>query len=312
MRYKGTNQADVLVGTDADDTFLPLRGQDKVNGGGGHDTLIVDYSRLAPAEVFGSTVLIDTDGTIGGYLHGGGRNGVEYADIEALDYKMTQSDDQLYVDVKSVLADDAVTVDAGAGTDLLEIAWLRNGPGVTFTVGDDGAATVDFGRFDGFERFWLDLGAGNDVVKTGAMNDTVYGSRGHDVIDGGAGDDLLEGGAGADVVTGGAGADTFNFYSLAQFSPRTLDYITDFNHAEGDIIDVSRIDPDKNLYRNQAFTFIGEAEFTGAAGKDYELRTVDRLDGTFTVEGDIDHDGVADFAFRVGSADPLVAEDFKL
>ena len=41
----------------------------------------------------------------------------------------------------------------------------------------------------------------------------------------------------------------------------------DFNHAEGDLIDLKTIDADVLAVGNQAFSFIGTAGFSGAPGE---------------------------------------------
>ncbi len=67
------------------------------------------------------------------------------------------------------------------------------------------------------------VGNNNDnLLKGGLGNDTLKGSGGNDTLDGGAGRDVLEGGTGAD------------FFILS--NTHAVDYIFDFNHAEGDKI----------------------------------------------------------------------------
>ena len=83
MIYKGTKGDDDLLGTDADDLFVPLIGHDAVQAGAGFDTLRIDYSRFASSK-WDSTIIIEADGTMGGVISGAGRNWVEYQGIEAL------------------------------------------------------------------------------------------------------------------------------------------------------------------------------------------------------------------------------------
>jgi Ca2+-binding RTX toxin-like protein len=59
----------------------------------------------------------------------------------------------------------------------------------------------------------------------------VRGGQGNDVVQGGAGNDFVAGDLGLDTLTGGAGADVF--YS---FGSGGADVITDFDRAEGDVI----------------------------------------------------------------------------
>ena len=66
-------------------------------------------------------------------------------------------------------------------------------------------------------------------------DDLLLGSEFGDSLDGGLGNDLLNGGAGDDVLTGGDGADTFAFV----YGGFEADTITDFDLAEGDVLDLS-------------------------------------------------------------------------
>ena len=104
---------------------------------------------------------------------------------------------------------------------------------------------------------------GNDVIKANAGNDRLVGGSGNDKLFGEAGNDRLLGGSGRDwlqgssqnrsnekdILTGGGGGDRFvlgdkngTFYDDGQSKSIGLkDYalITDFNHGQGDIIQLS-------------------------------------------------------------------------
>ena len=143
----------------------------------------------------------------------------------------------------------------------------------------------------------------------GAGADTLLGLEGSDQLLGGAGNDLLTGGPGADTLTGDIGADRFIFNQPGDFaSGSTPDVITDFNHSEGDRIDLSGVDANAKLSASQAFTFIGNQAFHNQPG---ELHYV--TDGSsLIVEGDLNGDGHADFSFVVSGIAALTDSDFIL
>ena len=103
--------------------------------------------------------------------------------------------------------------------------------------GTDGADTVT-GSAAGDRLIGLDgadslLGsAGTDLLMGGAGNDTLRAGDDDDMLIGGAGNDLLHGGNGNDELYGGAGADVFDITG----GNGAVDYIRDFNGAEGDRI----------------------------------------------------------------------------
>jgi large repetitive protein len=104
--------------------------------------------------------------------------------------------------------------------------------------GNDGADDLTGG--DGNDRLFggaaadkLNGSLGNDILTGGDGDDTLTGGlNGIDRLLGGAGDDRLEGG---ERSTGGAGADTF------VFTPRDVQIVTDFSHADGDVIDMVQL-----------------------------------------------------------------------
>jgi len=169
----------------------------------------------------------------------------------------------------------------------------------------------------GNDVLWGDIG--EDNLNGGLDNDQLFGSHHHDILNGNDGDDELFGGHGQDSLTGGAGADTFvvntiHYVGTPDSTVAEPDYITDFSHAEGDRIDVSLLDANEGLSRNQAFSFIGNREFTGVAGQlRYEIINLKPGYTDYTrVTGDMDGDGVADFQINAAGQIAFVAADFVL
>jgi Ca2+-binding RTX toxin-like protein len=138
----------------------------------------------------------------------------------------------------------------------------------------------------------------------------IFGGTDADVLRGGAGADLIYGGLGADTMQGGAGNDVFRYQSAEESTAAGgRDGIQDF--TLGDIVDLTRIDTDTQTAGDQAFTFIGEAAFSGQKG---ELRFENQAGNIWKVQGDVDGNGVADLEFFlvVADADPITASDFML
>jgi Ca2+-binding RTX toxin-like protein len=123
---------------------------------------------------------------------------------------------------------------------------------------------LDEVTFSGIERFningtsqrdRIEGSIGSDILTGNAGDDVLIGNRGNDFLSGGDGDDLLSGvygfddieldnspgGGEVDTLTGGAGADTFVLGNRAQpfylyEGGADAAIITDFNAAEGDIL----------------------------------------------------------------------------
>lgn len=158
----------------------------------------------------------------------------------------------------------------------------------------------------------------NVAIAVGTVIETAIGGSGADriiasdvasTLNGNAGDDVLIGGRGLDTLSGGSGADRFAF-EAAQDTGRTAkkaDTILDFHHAEGDRIDLHAIDAILGG-GDDAFTFIGKAAFGDHAG---ELR-FQVAKGDAILLGDVNGDGVADFAIHVDATRVIVAADLVL
>jgi predicted extracellular nuclease len=237
----------------------------------------------------------------------------------------------------------ADSVDGGAGFDVVNLRGdyqldfiALGGSAATFanvesigllSFADTSYAGGGDGEFD-YEIVWADamlaagdvitingsrLGAGETMTFDGTDERDgsfrIFGGTDSDVLRGGDGADLIYGGLGADTMQGGGGNDVFRFQSAAESTSQARDGIQDFNL--GDIIDLARIDTDTETAGDQAFTFIGEAAFSGQKG---ELRYENHAGNIWLVQGDVDGNGIADLEFFVTTpdADPITASDFML
>ncbi len=218
--------------------------------------------------------------------------------------------------VKSTLADDD-----GLGD--FEYQWLGNG----YEIYGANAATYkisasDIGKKISLKVSYID-GEGTLETATSiptaivitkisttptAGNDLLTGTTKNDTLSGLAGDDTLIGGLGVDKLTGGKGADVFKFNAINETgtNSKTRDVITDFNHSDGDKIDLSSIDANPTFYYDHSFKFIGSKAFSGTTG---ELR----FDSTNKIlYGNVNNDKVPDFAIQLNGVTSLVADDFIL
>jgi Ca2+-binding RTX toxin-like protein len=151
---------------------------------------------------------------------------------------------------------------------------------------------------------------GNILRGNGAAN-VLSGGAGGDQLFGGAGPDTLVGGSGRDLATGGTGADTFKFASgdFGGLTNATCDLIADFNHADGDKVDLQAVDANTaNGAADDAFAFIGTDPFGHVAG---QLRLFVAAAVT-VLQGDTNGDGTADFWIRFNGAPTLVVGDLVL
>ena len=260
----GSTFGDALIGTEGMNSLYGGNGNDDLKGLGGADYL---YGEDGDDVLEGG----GSDGLGGGdYLNGG-------AGTDTAVYKNST---------------EGVHVDLYGGFGLYgEAAWdtLHSIENVTGSAHDDTLIGDNKGNelkgrqgednllgFDGADTLWGDggddtLSGGNglDTLWGGGDHDTLYGEGSFDTLHGGYGNDLLDGGPGKDTLYGDAGADTFVWNSATDTGLKvmTADSIRDFDAAEGDLIDLSGIDANITAGGNQAFTFIGNAAFSGAPGE---------------------------------------------
>ncbi|MGZ9063640.1 MAG: M10 family metallopeptidase C-terminal domain-containing protein, partial [Allosphingosinicella sp.] len=133
----------------------------------------------------------------------------------------------------------------------------------------------------------------------GSARDYLFGNDVSNMLSGNGGNDVLDGHLGDDIYTGGAGADEFRVSQIGY-----NDEITDFTSGV-DKIRLSEIDANSGVAGNQAFTYIGNAAFSGAG----QLRSYVQ-GGENYLAGDVNGDGLADFTINTGAGAPVVGDIF--
>lgn len=141
--------------------------------------------------------------------------------------------------------------------------------------------------------------------KPSAGDDQLTGTGKADKLDGLAGNDTLIGGNGADTLTGGAGKDVFKFNNVKEsgITDKARDIITDFNSKDGDKIDLSGIDANAKVAKDQAFKFIGSDKFSADATAQV------RFDAkTHILYASTDKDSAPEFSIQLTGVDELTVD----
>ncbi|HEY9692138.1 MAG TPA: calcium-binding protein [Oculatellaceae cyanobacterium] len=229
----GTDGDDTLNGTTSADVFQPLRGIDTVNGSGGSDLLVIDYSantfagnRNYPAGIRFNSFYADGSGGYAGYLTAyknsyGNYDQVSFSSIERFQITGTNYADSLrggafndtliggagndYIDGGGGVD----SIDGGAGIDTLEGADFSSI--ATGLIIDHSGNAIAGTTVTGIERIKnLTTGSGNDNINfTVDFNETINSGGGNDTINSGLGNDYVDAGAGSDVLVVNYSGNTF-------------------------------------------------------------------------------------------------------
>lgn len=327
----GGQDTDTLFGDDGDDSILGGEGSDKLYGGSGNDTLNGGIGEDVLSGGSGSdtaSYLDALEGVTASLRNPGSNTNDAYFDqyfsIENL--KGTDFADRLEGNA-------AVNILIGGGDDDTLIGraggdTLRGGNGAD-TASYAGAAAGVIANLTGPSRNTNDAagdvyssienltgsshadglfgnGGANSLIGGGG-DDSLVGYAGEDNLYGGTGADRLFGGDEADRLFGGDGADRFMFKSVYESSEISIDTIFDFLAADGDTIDLSAVDANSSAAGNQAFTFIGTAEFSDFGQVRYEKTSTETY-----VYADVTGDGTADLIVRLDDSVTLTGSGFVL
>jgi Ca2+-binding RTX toxin-like protein len=315
---KGSTGADYITGGQGNDWISAGAGDDVIQGGAGRDYLTggagADTFYYANVSEFGDLITDFTSGQDKIYL--ANLNGLPIAAKDAswswlgtgnftghaLELHYYQSGGSTFV---------AADLDGDKKTDIqLELTGQIDLKGSDFVVGTNGTADVSSGAPSQAPANpnVITGTSGADTLNGTAAADSITGGAGNDKISGGAGDDVIYGGLGTDTLTGGAGHDHFVFEWQSDSLPGTArDVITDFTQGE-DVIDLSHLDAAPATSVIDAFSWIGQSAFSGAAG---QLRAAAYSYGT-VIQADTNGDKVADFEVLLSKSLELTSHDFLL
>ncbi|MBA3909840.1 MAG: hypothetical protein C0524_08095, partial [Rhodobacter sp.] len=291
-RISGSDQSDLLTGTDADETFVISAGTDTINGGGGFDLL--DFSGAAS----GFTISLQSP-----HQNTGPAAGQTYLSIEGV--IGSRLSDVITGNEADNLLDGGAgndrlfggagndTLLGGAGNDL-----LVGGPGADRMDGGSGRDRISYyqaatavladmsapGRNTGEAAGDVYLGLEDlegsrfgDTLIGDSQGNTIWGLDGNDRIEGrdgkdtligGNGDDTLIGGTGSDRLEGGAGFDIASYADSA--AAITVDLLT-ASQSTGDAAGDTYIAIEGFELSAQADSFFGSTlgDFAwGLAGND--------------------------------------------
>lgn len=222
---------DIFTGGESDEDVLRSGGTDRLDGGGGRDTL--DYREPFFGGPSGGGIVADL--AVGRVVKGDGEVDLvkEFENVIG-----SSADDEILGDGKDnelsgMEGDD--TLDGGEGEDVLSYADEVGRDGARVDL-EAGTATDTFGDEDEVNGFENVLGSSQedriagddfanalsglagtdnlkgrgaaDTIEGGDDKDLIFGDDGDDDLNGEDGDDLVFGGTGADLVAGGEGDDT--------------------------------------------------------------------------------------------------------
>ncbi|MCD5979606.1 calcium-binding protein [Pseudomonas sp. CDFA 611] len=291
-------------------------GADTLIGGLGNDTYIVDNIGDVVVETSALLTEIDTVQASISYALGNNLENLTLTGSDSLDGTGNALNNRIIGNSGSNRLDGGLGIDTltgGLGNDTYVVDNLKDvivETSTLITEVDTVESSVNWTLGTNLENLTLTgsdnlNGTGNALINTmigNSGNNILNGGAGNDILDGGDGNDHLIGGLGTDTLTGGSGADTFVFNLLSELGlGDKRDAITDFNSAQGDKIDLSKLDANVLLGGINPFTFIGAAEFTGAG----QLRFVDEV-----LSGNINGNLNNDFEIHLVGVTALTANDF--
>lgn len=234
----GSNLADTFTGGNGDDILNGYNGNDVISGGTGLDTLIGGTGSDTILYTY-TDAAVNINAQTGQVI-------VQAGDVDAISgfevYLTGIGNDTFQGTIE------ADSIDSGAGNDSISTSQGNDiiiaGEGNDFI--DGGGDTDDINGGAGNDT--INAGNGDDFVEGGDGNDSITNNDGADFLYGGDGDDtinasaieeeFINAGRGNDVINGTVnGSDRFLFTELE--AAGTIDRITGFEVASGDLIDLS-------------------------------------------------------------------------
>lgn len=192
--------SDTVVGSAWDDAIVAGSGAEHVDGGAGHDVLLVRVAtREQVAAVRVELLAAGANGADGaafadGYTHkvvaGGDTDYVRHIERVAIQLHDDAATGIVRREIALEVSINEVDLDQSELPDLPHLAWIDGSPGADTIRADDlvSDAIAERMRETG-QGVWIDGGAGDDVITGSGQADTIRNGEGNSRIDGGANGD---------------------------------------------------------------------------------------------------------------------------
>ena len=260
--FENLTEAEQLVGTEADDTFVDREGILSYDGAEGSDTIDLSgrsrevFLSLSSEANEGETDSDETAAVQTGLISAeGGEPAPSEGNLPAK--RLVSIENVIGTGFNDNLTGSAQDnrIEAGDGDDFVDggaggrdvliggngidtVAFDLAQSSIVFDLGKQGELqSTDIGQIlaEGFEST---IGSAFSDTLSGDNNDnTLIGNDGNDMLEGGAGNDTLIGAGNDDILGGGEGTDTFLYQTFGGLVLEGNDTITDFNLSE-DILDM--------------------------------------------------------------------------
>jgi serralysin len=315
LKLVGNSLNNTLTGNSGANILDGAGGTDTLDGGAGNDTYYVDSTDDLIIERGTSLKEIDSVFSSVNWTLGANLENLTLTGNANLEGTGNALNNRVTGNAGDNLLDGGAGIDTligGTGNDTYVIDNLRDTIIETSTLAgeiDTVRASVNWTLGANLENLTLTgtanlngTGNGLDNVLIGnSANNTLIGGAGNDQLNGDAGNDLLIGGLGTDTLTGGSGADRFVFNLLNELGKGDArDVITDFNSAEGDKIDLSKLDANVLAKGINTFSFIGADAFSAAG----QVRFVDHI-----LYGNVNATPDTDFEIHLVGVNSFSAQD---
>jgi Ca2+-binding RTX toxin-like protein len=318
---------DTLVGGGGNDVLQGNTGADSLSGGEGDDTYYVDDSgdivtESGLATGGNDTVVSTVSRTLGNFQEKLTLNGTAAIDGTGNTLTNLITGNAAANLLSGGAANDTLnggdgndTLDGGTGADSMtggggDDTYYVDNPGDVIWETMAGAAGGNDSVISTVTRMLANYQENLVLTGTAAINGT--GNALANAMAGNGAANVLIGRGGNDTLTGGGGADRFEMDAVADMglASGACDLIADFASAEGDRMDLSRIDANAAVAGRQAFTFIGTAAFSGtdATGQiRYETGPASTM-----VYGSTNADAAPEFAIELVGVASMSAAEFLL
>ncbi len=287
--FRDSVGTDNITGTTQNDLFYITGGNDILAGGGGVDTVNIDWSAI------GGNFSMNGAGQINNFAG----TSLSFSGISSLNILLGGGNDSVALGagndtMNGGAGDDTLNsglgnavIDGGIGTDVWIADFSNNATAATVNVNLIGVHAAGNGStYNNIERLNLTGGVGDDVFisttgnSNNGFNDSLFGGAGNDKLTVGGGSDFVDGGDGIDTLTVNYSTD------LSSFVMNGSGVITDFTNTQVQFTNIEKFNVTLGAGNDNVVLGAGSDTLNGGAGND----TLNTGAGAAVVDGGTGND----------------------